>query len=124
MVAWLVSYPYYYIQFETYSSGGIAPDVIYSNNNNSKNKMFIVPTTNSSSPVFSSYLTLEKSYMTQIVKLSPYRDFKFGVYLPDGTPFKTTINDTTSPSAPDPNVADICCVYDSSFALKFYIIFI
>ena len=99
------SYPYFYVEFQNYSTvGGGTWNTIYSNNSVSSNKLFRVPVTDISPPSLNSFVTLDKCYMSQIIKLSPNSSFKFGVYLPDGTPFQTTLLDTVSPSAPNPNV--------------------
>jgi len=99
------SYPYFYVEFQNYSTtGGGTWNVMYSNNSVSSNKLFRVPVTDISSPSLNSFVTLDKCYMSQIMKLKPDSSFKFGVYLPDGTPFQTIISDTVSPSAPNPNV--------------------
>ena len=42
--------------------------------------------------------------MVQTLKFKPNDNFKFGVYLPNGDPFKTIEEDTTSPLKPNPLV--------------------
>lgn len=49
-----------------------------------------------------SFVRLDKCSMTQIVRISPYNSFKFGIYLPDGRPLELSISDTSSPTPPDP----------------------
>ena len=99
------SYPFFYVELQNISnSGGQTNDIIYSNNPHATRRLFRVPVTDISSTLLDSFITLERSYMAQTVKINPYSSFKFGIYLPDGTNFQTAIVDTTSPSPPNPNI--------------------
>lgn len=99
----LTSYPYLYVDFQNYttSSGG-STNVIYSNNPNATRRLFRIPVTDHSPPSINSFLKLDKCYMAQIVRITPYNSFKFGLFLPDGRPLEFDINDTTSPTTPNP----------------------
>lgn len=97
------SYPYLYVDFQNFttSSGGTT-NLIYSNNPNSVRKLFRIPVTDISPPSMNSFVRLDKCSMTQIVRISPYNSFKFGIYLPDGRPLELSISDTSFPTPPDP----------------------
>lgn len=101
----LASYPYLYVDFQNYttSSGGTT-NVIYSNNPNSSRRLFRIPVTDISLPSLNSFLTLDKCYMAQMVRITPGSNFKFGVYLPDGRPLEFSIPDHSPPVVPDPEL--------------------
>ena len=97
------SYPYFYVEFDNIStsdSGNV--NIIYSNNPNSTRKLLRVPVTDINPSSLCAFLKLDKTYMSQSVKLSPSSSFKFGVYLPDGRPLILSIPDTKSPLPPNP----------------------
>ena len=97
------SYPYFYVEFQnisTSNSGNV--NIIYSNNPNSTQKLFRVPVTDISPTTLNAFIKLDKTYMSQSIKLSPSSSFKFGVYLPDGRPLILSIPDTKSPLPPNP----------------------
>lgn len=97
------SYPYFYVEFQnisTSNSGNL--NIIYSNNPNSTQKLFRVPVTDISPVTLNAFVKLDKTYMSQNIKISPYSSFKFGVYLPDGRPLILSIPDYKSPLPPNP----------------------
>lgn len=97
------SYPYFYVEFNnisTSNSGNV--NIIYSNNPNSTRKLLRVPVTDINPSSLCAFLKLDKTYMSQNIKLSPSSSFKFGVYLPDGRPLILSIPDTKSPLPPNP----------------------
>lgn len=99
----LQSYPYLLVDFQnisTSNSGNV--NVIYSNNPNTTRKLFKVPITDISPPSLNSFAKLDKCYMAQVIKITPYNSFKFGIYLPDGRPLVFSIPDTKSPEPPNP----------------------
>lgn len=99
----MASYPYFYVEFQNYTtSNGGTTNVIYSNNPNSTRKLFRIPVSDISPASLNSFLTLDKCYMAQMVRLTPYNSFKFGVYLPNGEPLELSIPDTVNPASPDP----------------------
>ena len=101
----VASYPYLYVDFQNYttSSGGTT-NIIYSNNPNSSRRLFRIPVTDISTPSLNSFLTLDKCYMAQMVRITPGSSFKFGVYLPDGRPLEFSIPDPAPPVIPDPEL--------------------
>lgn len=95
------SYPYLYVDLQSYSSSGNGPTPIMSNNPNSMRRLFRAPVDEVTIPSINSFITLKPGYdMIQIVRMNPDSSLRFGVYLPDGTPYKTVLSDTTSPSEP------------------------
>ena len=99
------SYPYFLVDFQnlTTSNGGTV-NVIYSNNPNTTRRLFKVPVTDITPSSLNSFVKLDKCYMAQIIKFTPYSSFKFGVYLPDGRPLIFSNKDTMSPLPPNPSL--------------------
>lgn len=96
------SYPYFYVVlYNTTTANSGNSNLMYSNNPNTNRVQFKVPVTDTSPPFRDSFLTLDKSYMVQTMKLNPSRSFKFGVYLPDGSPYVIDFEDTKSPEEPN-----------------------
>ena len=92
-------YPYFYVELEQYGLG--TQNTIYSNNPNSVRKLFRVPVSDISQPSVNSFLTFDRSVMIKTIKLNPFSNFKFGVYLENGEPWKPIIKDTKSPHFPN-----------------------
>jgi hypothetical protein len=98
-------YPYIYVQLQNISAPGSGlNNVLYSNNPNSTKMMFRVPITDVPNPVNSTFMKLDSRGVAQTLKFKPNDNLKFGVYLSDGTPFKTLLDDTPSPMKPNPLV--------------------
>ena len=98
-------YPYIYVEFQNISAPGSGlNNVIYSNNPNATKMMFRVPITDVPNPVNSTFIKLDSRGVVQTLKFKPNDNLKFGVYLSDGTQFKTLIKDTKPPLKPDPLV--------------------
>lgn len=98
------SYPYLYVELMNKTTAGNYTSAIYSNNPNARRKLFRVPITDIVSSTLDSFITLDRSYLAQIVKVNLYRDFIFGVYLPNGQPLVASTSDTSSPVQPDRNL--------------------
>lgn len=97
-------YPYVYVEFSNVTSpNNSSTEIIYSNNPNSNIALFIVPVGLLVNPNSGTFLTLY-SDMTQYIKFKPNDNLKFSVYLPNGEPFETFINDTFPPYEPDSRV--------------------
>lgn len=95
-------YPYIYVQLQNISAPGSGlNNVLYSNNPNSTKMMFRVPITDVPNPVNSTFIKLDSRGVVQTLKFKPNDNLKFGVYLSDGTPFKTLLDDTPSPMKPN-----------------------
>lgn len=96
------SYPYFFVELyniDTSNSGNY--NIMYSNNPNTTRIQFKVPVTDMSPPSLDSFLTLDKSYMIQTMPLNPSKNYRFGVYLPDGSPYVIDIEDSKSPEKPE-----------------------
>lgn len=99
----IATYPYLYVKFEnSYGARSGINDIIYSNNPNSRGKLFRI-SIDDSNPT-TSFFNLEGKGMVQTIKFKPNDSLSFGVYLPDGTPIDFVIDDTISPSYPDPRL--------------------
>jgi hypothetical protein len=97
-------YPYVYIVItNTTSPSKASEELIYSNNPKSDKAVFIAPVGLQVNPNTGTFLSLY-SNMTQKIKFKPNDNLRFEVYLPDGSPFKTLLNDTYTPYPPDPRV--------------------
>jgi len=99
----IASYPYFYVEFYNQSTtGGTTLNTSYSNNPNATKKLFRVPVSDFSTAIDDAFLTLDKSNSLQTIRINPFGNFKFGIYLPDGTPLTASKSDTTSPYVPNP----------------------
>jgi hypothetical protein len=97
-------YPYVYVVISnTTSPSKASEDLIYSNNPHSDKAVFIAPVGLQVNPNTGTFLSLY-SNMTQTIKFKPNDNLKFEVYLPDGSLFKTLLNDTYTPYEPDPRI--------------------
>ena len=97
-----LSYPYLYVALYNIStSNSISSNIIYSNNPNCNKCVFKIPITDLSPQYLNSFLTLDKSQMSQTIKINPSRSYFFSIYLPDGSLYKMDFDDTMSPNLPN-----------------------
>jgi hypothetical protein len=97
-------YPYVYVEFSNITSpNNASSEIIYSNNPNSNRALFVVPVGLLVNPNAGTFLTLY-SDMTQYIKFKPNDNLKFSVYLPNGEPFDTFVDDTFPPYEPDSRI--------------------
>ena len=100
-------YPYVYLVFSNDSIG--VNSLLNSNNPNSQRAVFRCPITDTPNPDLSTFVKI-RSTMINVMRFSPWEDLKFEVYLPDGTLFKTIIDDTIPPERPNPGIQISCTV--------------
>jgi hypothetical protein len=93
--------PYVYVEFQSYTSGNY--NIIYSNNPKATRMIFRVAIDDISNPELVPFIKL-KSDMIQTLKFRPTDNFRFGVYLPDGSLFSTIYPENYSPLEPNPLV--------------------
>lgn len=99
----IASQPYLYVELQNVSTaGGSVLNVSYSNNPHSTKKLFRVPITDIAFQSDDAFITLDKSNSLQTVRINPFGNFSFGVYLCDGSELKYSLNDTESPYSPNP----------------------
>jgi hypothetical protein len=91
--------PYVYVEFQSYTSGNY--NIIYSNNPKATRMLFKVAIDDISNPEIVPFIKL-KSEMTQTIKFRPTDNFRFGVYLPDGSLLSTIYPENLSPLEPNP----------------------
>jgi hypothetical protein len=97
-------YPFVYVELSNATSPNTASnELIYSNNPNSNKAIFVVPVGLRVNPNTGTFLTLY-SDMKQYIKFKPNDNLVFSVYLPDGSPFNTFIEDTFPPYEPDSRI--------------------
>lgn len=97
-------YPFVYVELSNATSPNTASnELIYSNNPNSNKAIFVVPVGLRVNPNAGTFLTLY-SDMKQYIKFKPNDNLVFSVYLPDGSPFSTFIQDTYPPYEPDSRI--------------------
>jgi hypothetical protein len=107
-------YPYVFVEFSNATSpNGAGKELIYSNNPNSKRALFIATVPSSVQPILNTFISMSGGGMTQVVKMKPNDNFRFSVYLPDGTLFQTLETDFYSPYEPSIRVQ-----IDAIFSLK------
>jgi hypothetical protein len=85
----IVACPYVYVELQNTTSG--LYNIMYSNNPAAKRMLFKAIIDDYGVPGTTAFIKL-KSVMTQTIKFKPNDILKFGVYLPDGTTFKSTVN--------------------------------
>lgn len=96
-------YPYVYVEFQNVSGASAgSKNIIYSNNPNATRMMFRCAIDDIPNPDVSPFIKINGDGMVQTVKFKPNDNFKFGVYLPDGTPFETIYPESYSPLEPNP----------------------
>ena len=96
-------YPYVYVELQNITSGGNS-NIIYSNNPNSVRRLFRAAIDDIPNPLISPFIKIDGDGMTQTIKFKPNDNFKFGVYLSDGTEFKTVLTDSYGPAPANPLV--------------------
>ena len=95
-------YPYILVELENVcgSNAGIK-NVIYSNNPHSNKALFVLPLSGDSDPLIVPFVRLNGS-MTQTIKFKPNDNLKLTVRIPSGEIFQTVLEETFSPSPPNP----------------------
>jgi hypothetical protein len=100
-----INYPFMYVRLQGISSNsGAVQGAIYSNNPPSNQMMFRAVIDDPSPPNNSPFIKIDSDGMVQVLKFKPNDSFKFGVYLPNGAPFETVLQDTVNPTLPNPLV--------------------
>jgi hypothetical protein len=98
----IASYPYFYVEFYNQSTtGGTTIGTSYSNNPNAIKKLFRVPISDFSTSEDDAFLTMDRSNSLQTIRVNPFGNFKFGVYLPNGDTLTTSLKDTVGPYPPN-----------------------
>jgi hypothetical protein len=98
-------YPYVYVELQNISgSSGGNTNIIYSNNPHAVRRLFRAAIDDIPNPLISPFIKIDGDGMTQTIKFKPNDNFKFGVYLSDGTEFKTVYNDSFGPAPANPLV--------------------
>lgn len=100
-------YPYVYLVFSNDSIG--VNSLLNSNNPSSQRAVFRCPITDVPNPTLSTFVKI-RSTMINVMRFSPAEDLKFEVFLPDGTLFKTVIDDTIPPEKPRSGIQISCTV--------------
>lgn len=100
-----IYYPYLYVRLESVSSASAGNrGTIYSNNPNSDRMEFRAVVDDNVQPANSPFIKIDSDGMVQTMKFKPTDNFRFGVYLPNGTLFQTVDQDWYSPTLPNPLV--------------------
>ena len=97
-------YPYVYVEF---SSINVRPStVLFTNSPVAKQTqaLFLVPITNIVSPDSATFVNLSGGGLEHNITISPYDNFRFSVYLPNGDLFQTLQQETIIPDIPNPNI--------------------
>ena len=98
-------YPYVYVELQNISgSSGGNTNIIYSNNPNSVRRLFRAAIDDIPNPLISPFIKIDGDGMTQTIKFKPNDNFKFGVFLSDGTLFETVLTDSYGPAPANPLV--------------------
>lgn len=104
----ITRYPFVYVELQNVSgSSAGTKNIIYSNNPNSSRMLFRAPIDDISTAPF---IKIDGDSMIQTIRFKMNDNLKFGVYLPDGTPFQTFETDNVSPQKPNKNL-QICALF-------------
>lgn len=108
----VVQYPYVYVSLESVSSssGGMNNSIMYSNNPYSRRAMFMVTITDTTIPQITPFLKTDSGSSAVTMKFKPNDSLKFTMWLPDGSLYKTQLDDSLPPYPPNP-LLQITCVF-------------
>ena len=95
-----VYYPFFYVKLSPVNKSE-GPYFLSSNNPHAVGKLFRVVIDDSISYQNSPFIRVDGNGMVQRIKLNPADGFEFGVYLPDGSLFRTMDQDYYSPCPPN-----------------------
>jgi len=95
----LSSYPYVYVKIHSY--GSVIDGSIYSNNPNATKMLFRAPIKDTTGLTTTSFVKLDGDGMVQTIKFNISDNLHFGVYLPNGELFGTTLPETEEPLEPN-----------------------
>jgi hypothetical protein len=99
-----IFYPYLYVELQQISASSAGnKNIIYSNNPNSYNMLFRAVVDDTPIPAISPFIKIDGDGMVHTIKFKPNDSFRFSVRHPNtGELFRTVIQDTTSPTEPNP----------------------
>ena len=96
-------YQYVYVELSNVSAPGAGlKNIIYSNNPNATTATFRAPIDDIPNPLISSFIKLDGNGMVQTIKFKPNDNLYFSVRLSNGQIYNTIIDETLSPSSPNP----------------------
>jgi hypothetical protein len=92
-------YPYVYVELQSVSGASSGTkNIIYSNNPHANRMLFRAAIDDIPTPLISPFIKIDGDGMVQTVKFKPNDNFKFGVYLPNGTLLQTITPENFSPA--------------------------
>ena len=99
----ITNYPFIYVRLSNQTAPNRASSrLIYSNNPASADALFIAPVTEIVDPTTDLYIKLGNPAMLQTIKFKPNDNLYFSLFMPDGSPFETVQDDTSSPYPSNP----------------------
>lgn len=93
--------PFVYVEFTTSTENRIH-SILYSNNPNAKKALFVAPIDDVTNPLVAAYVKIDGDGAVQTVQFKPNTSLRFRVFMPDGTLFKTLLQEQYSPLPPNP----------------------
>lgn len=98
-----IFYPYFYVELRQLSTSTTQSfNVIYSNNPNSYRMLFRAIVDDTPIPAISPFIKIDGDGMAHTIRIKPNDTFRFSVYHANGELFKTVIEDSVSPTEPNP----------------------
>ena len=98
-----IFYPYLYVELQALSTSSYQTrNILYSNNPNSVRMLFRAVVDDTPIPVISPFIKIDGDGMVHTITVKPNDTFRFSVYHTNGELFETVIEDTVSPTAPNP----------------------
>ena len=98
-----IFYPYFYVELRQLSTSTTQSfNVIYSNNPNSYRMLFRAIVDDTPIPAISPFIKIDGDGMAHTIRIKPNDTFRFSVYHANGELLKTVIEDSVSPTEPNP----------------------
>lgn len=98
----IVFYPHIYVEFRAEQNWGQGSNTLISNNPNARRMIFRALAGDNQNELTNPFNRLGGDGMVQRIKLDPLANYRFGVYLSDGSLFQTITNEWYSPLPTNP----------------------
>lgn len=109
-----IFYPHFYTEFRSLKNAdGQGTNAMISNNPNARRALFRSTIYDSPDSLLNPFIRLSGDGIVHRIKLDPLGSYHFRVFLPDGSPFKTVLEESFSPYPANP-IAQISALFSIS----------
>lgn len=106
-----IFYPYFYIELRSLKNAdGQGTNTMITNNPNAKRALFRSTIFDSPDSLLNPFIRLAGDGIVHRIKLDPLGSYRFRLFLPDGSYFKTVLDENFSPQRPNP-IAQISALF-------------